>query len=294
MDGDTASLRLAAAPGRHLALHAQAMQQRLKSDDRTAFPYGVYDANYECAQWCDRFAPDGSFTYWQYVSDHERRTSSALQMAVAGPGAHRAAPACPGSRRAAFNLPGRFQDQVFDIAGAGHIDGSLQSPPSAGFLDANTNRDERSTELFVRDALRIGSTWQLWAGLRHTRMQRQSERTSVDSDNSLRATSYPRSATTPWLALPHGSSAPRPCSTRAGARAWKPTWRPTARATATGARAWRCKAGRSKPASNTAPRKSKPPSPSLTSTARRPPTSATAARPTAAARHRRQPEAPGH
>ena len=200
MDGDTASLRLQQRLGDTWQLTAQAMRQRLKSDDRTAFPYGVYDANYECAQWCDRFAPDGSFTYWQYVSDHERRTSSAMQVAVAGQvhmGSFQHALEA-GVLRSAYRA--RFQDQVFDIAGTGHIDGSLQSPPSAGFLDANTNRDERSTELFVRDALRIGSTWQLWAGLRHTRLQRQSERTSVDSDNSLRATSYPRSATTPWLA----------------------------------------------------------------------------------------------
>ena len=60
------------------------MTQRLQSDDRTAFPYGVYDADYECPQWCDRYAPDGSFSYWQYVSDNERRTSDALELSVSG------------------------------------------------------------------------------------------------------------------------------------------------------------------------------------------------------------------
>jgi hypothetical protein len=75
------------------------------------------------------------------------------------------------------------------------------SPPSAGYLDANTNRDERSTEWFARDALQWGEIWQLWAGLRHTRMDRRSERTSADGEGSLRATDYDRSATTPWLAL---------------------------------------------------------------------------------------------
>ena len=200
MDGDTASLRLQQRLGDTWRFTAQAMQQRLKSDDRTAFPYGVYDANYECAQWCDRFAPDGSFTYWQYVSDHERRTSSALQLAVAGQVQTGAVTHALEGGVLSSRYRGRFQDQVFDMAGTGNIDGSLQAPPSAGYPDANTNRDERSTEIFVRDALRIGTDWQLWAGLRHTRMQRQSERTSVDGDNSLRATSYPRSATTPWLA----------------------------------------------------------------------------------------------
>jgi iron complex outermembrane receptor protein len=46
-----------------------------------------------------------------------------------------------------------------------------------------------------------GASWQLWAGLRHTRMDRRSERTSADGEGSLRATDYDRSATTPWLAL---------------------------------------------------------------------------------------------
>jgi len=200
MDGDTASLRLQQRLGEAWQLQVHAMQQRLKSDDRTAFPYGVYDANYECAQWCDRFAPDGSFTYWQYVSDNERRTSSALQVALAGQLQTGAVVHTLATGVLTTRYRGRFQDQVFDIAGTGRIDGSLQAPPSAGTLDANTHRDERSTEIFVRDAMRLGDHGQLWAGLRHTRMQRQSQRTSVDGDNSLRATSYPRNATTPWMA----------------------------------------------------------------------------------------------
>jgi hypothetical protein len=44
----------------------------------------VYDASYDCPQWCDRFAPDGSFTYWEFISDNERRTTGALQLAVQG------------------------------------------------------------------------------------------------------------------------------------------------------------------------------------------------------------------
>lgn len=202
MNGNTTSLRWQQRLGDAWRFTAHAMQQRLKSNDRTAFPYGVYDpATYECSLWCDRFAPDGSFTYWQYVSDNERRNSSALQLAVQGQlqtgTLHHRVEA--GVLRTRYQ--GRFQDQIFDIAGPGRIDGSVQSSPSAGFLDANTNRDERSTEWFARDALQWGDAWQLWAGLRHTRMERSSERTSADSEGSLRATDYDRNATTPWLAL---------------------------------------------------------------------------------------------
>ena len=206
LDGDTASLRLQQRLGEHWRFTAHAMQQRLRSDDRTAFPYGVYDANsYDCPQvpinLCDRYASDGSFTYWQYISDRERRTSSALQLSVAGQIstgtlAHQIETGVLLTR-----YQGRFQDQVFDIAGDGRVDRIVQVPPAAGYLDANTNRDERATEWFARDAMRLGPNWQLWAGLRHTQMDRSSVRTSADSTGSLRATDYDRRATTPWLAL---------------------------------------------------------------------------------------------
>ena len=202
LDGDTASLRWQQRLNADWRLSAHAMQQRLRSDDRTAFPYGVYDATtYDCPQWCDRFAPDGSFTYWQYISDNERRTSTALQLSLAGElrtggVKHKVEAGVLKSR-----YRGIFQDQIFDIAGTGRIDGSLQTPPAPGFPDANTNRDERSTEWFARDALQLGPNWQLWAGLRHTQMDRSSVRTSADSNGSLRATDYDRSATTPWLGL---------------------------------------------------------------------------------------------
>ena len=200
--GSTASLRWQQrlAPDWRLSLHA--LRQQLGSDDRTAFPYGVYDAaTYACPQWCDRFAPDGSFTYWQFVSDGERRRSDALQAQLAG----RLATGAlaheieAGVLRSSYR--GRFGDQLFDIVGTGNIRGTLDTPPASGAPDAGTDRDERSTEWFVRDAMRLGDDWQLWAGLRHTRLERRSIRTRPDADGSLQASAYTRNATTPWLAL---------------------------------------------------------------------------------------------
>jgi len=210
MNGQTASLRWQQRLAQDWLFTAHAMEQRLQSDDRTAFPYGVYDANYECLQWCDRYAPDGSFSYWQYVSNNEHRTSQALEMSVSG----RATTAGVGHQVQAGVLVtryrGRFEDQVFDLAidpsgtgvGLGSIDGTRDTLPSAGYTDANTNRDERSTEWFVRDAMRLSPLWHLWAGLRHTRLQRESARTSPAEDG-LRATRYDQGATLPWVALAH-------------------------------------------------------------------------------------------
>lgn len=203
LQGSVASLRWQRqlpALGEGWRITAQAMTQRLKNDDRTAFPYGVYDANYLCTDYCDRFAPSGGFSYWEYISENERRSNDVLALTLAG--RLQTGPVAHAFETGALVTRYRqtLQDQVFDLAGPGRIDGSLQSPPSSGFLDANTNRDERSTEFFLRDAMRLGPTWQLWAGLRHVRMDRSSVRTSPDGDGSLRPTDYDRSETTPWLA----------------------------------------------------------------------------------------------
>ncbi|HLL11576.1 MAG TPA: TonB-dependent receptor, partial [Rubrivivax sp.] len=203
-DSMTASLRLQQGLGKGWNFVAHALQQRLRTNDRTAFPFGVYDpATYLCSDWCDRYAPDGSFTYWEYISNNERRTSSALQLAINGRWQtaavqHRLEAGVLWSRQR-----GRFEDQVFDIAGTGRIDGSLLTPRSAGFTDANTNRDDDSTEVFFRDAVALGNGWQVWAGMRHTLLQRRAERTSAADADGLRGTHYRRRASTPWLAVAH-------------------------------------------------------------------------------------------
>lgn len=201
MNGDTASVKVTQRLGADWRVTLHGMQQRLKSDDRTAFPYGVYDpVNYDCPTWCDGFAPDGSFTYWEFISNNERRTSTSLQAMVAGrinTGRieHQLEAGVLSSRYKA-----RFEDQIFDIAGTGNIFGTLTTNPSAGVTDANTDRDERSTEWFLRDAMSWGDHGQLWIGLRHSRLDRAAQRTSLDSNNSLRATDYSQQTTTPWLA----------------------------------------------------------------------------------------------
>jgi len=202
MNGDTASLKWQQRLHADWRLTLHAMQQRLKNDDRTAFPYGVYDPNtYDCPNWCDRYAPDGSFTYWEFISNNERRTSTALQAQLSGRISTGAVEHQVETGVLSTRYKARFEDQVFDIAGTGNIVGTLTTPPSAGFTDANTNRDERSAEFFLRDAMKLDERWQLWAGLRHTRMDRAAQRTSADGNGSLRATDFSRQATTPWLAV---------------------------------------------------------------------------------------------
>jgi iron complex outermembrane receptor protein len=201
LNGNTASLRLQQRLGDDWRVHAHAMAQRLKSDDRTAFPYGNYTDpdNFVCNP-CDRFAPDGSFTYWQYVSDNERRNSDALDLGSSGRLRSGGVEQTLEAGVLLTRYRGRFQDQVFDIAGTGKIDGSLVTPPSNGVPAANTDRSERSTEFYLRDALRFGNRWSLWLGLRHTLLRRESVLTRADDAGSLEETRYSQSVNIPWLA----------------------------------------------------------------------------------------------
>ena len=90
----------------------------------------------------------------------------------------------------------RFQQQAYNYVGTGNVEGTLFTPADPSLTDENTSRDERSTELYARDAVAITERLTAWLGMRHTRLDRESIRT-----DGSRATSYAQSFTTPWLAL---------------------------------------------------------------------------------------------
>jgi len=194
--GSTGSLRYTQAVNPDLNLVAHVMRQSLRTDDRIAFPFGLFDpATYDCAP-CDRYSSDGRFSLWDFRSEGERRTSDAADLSANGKAQlgglqHRYNVGLLQTRQVA-----RFNLQAYNLVGEGNINGGTTVPADPTLSDQNTNRTERSTELHLQDAVDLGAQWQLWAGLRHTRLQRDSVRT-----DGSRPTSYPQSFTTPWLAL---------------------------------------------------------------------------------------------
>jgi iron complex outermembrane receptor protein len=200
MDGNTASLRLTHRLNTQWKLSAHAMTQRLRTDDRLAFPFGCSaEGNY------DRYCSDGTFDLYDYRSENERRRSDAVELAAHGDVRlgnmrHRVS---TGVLR--HEVRNRFQDQAFNLSlrypgevlptGIGNVNGSLLAYPDATLTAPNTNRNERSTELFVRDAVSLTERLTAWGGLRHTRLNRS----SVQTDGT-EATGYARDVTTPWLA----------------------------------------------------------------------------------------------
>jgi iron complex outermembrane recepter protein len=190
-EGSTGSLRLTQALPGDIELVAHLMQQRLHTDDRIAFPYGC-----DAEGVYDRYCSDGSFDFYDYRSEGERRDTGAFDLALAGSQRigglrHHWSAGVLATRHEA-----RFNRQAYNYVGTGFIDGSARVPADPALTDENTQRDERSLEWRVQDRIELAPAWQLWTGLRHT----QIERASVRTDGS-RPTDTSQRFTTPWLAL---------------------------------------------------------------------------------------------
>lgn len=190
-EGTTGSLRYTQPLGDDLQASAHLMQQRLVTQDRIAFPYGCSaEGNF------DRYCSDGSFDFYDFRSENEERRTTAADIALQGRHVlagmqHRWSVGVLATR-----FDARFQRQAFNYVGTGTVDGSAIVPPGPTLTDENTNRDERSTELRLQDVATLAPGIELWAGARHSRI----ERGAVRTDGS-RPTDYAQTFTTPWLAL---------------------------------------------------------------------------------------------
>ena len=180
-DANTASLRLTQALAGSWRARVHAMTQRLRTDDRIAFPFGCgAEGNF------DRYCSDGTFDLYDFRSEGERRRTDAIDGALEG---H----ADTGGLRhqltlgvLATRVKANFPPQTFNYAGPGNIEGTSVTPPAVLPTYDIDGRDERSRELYLRDRIDLARDWQLWAGLRHTRLERDGVRQSFN---------------TPWLAL---------------------------------------------------------------------------------------------
>jgi len=163
-----------------------------------AFAFG---GNADCVP-CNSFAADGTFALYDFRSDDERRQTRDLDVSVdgrftTGPLRHAAT---AGVLESTFSA--RFNDEAYNFVGIGSSDGQTIIPVSQDDptpTTPNTNRTERSTEVYLRDAIELGGDWSAWAGLRHTRLHRQTAPTATGDAST--ATDYRQSFTTPWLAL---------------------------------------------------------------------------------------------
>jgi iron complex outermembrane receptor protein len=179
-DGTTASIRWTEALAGDWTLVAHALSQKLRTDDRIAFPFGCSAENRY-----DRYCSDGSFDLYDYRSENERRDTFAGAIHVDGSAqwAGMRHQLSTGVTWTDFRL--QPNTQAYNWAGTGNIDGSVQADAAPTPTYSTDGRHERSTELHLRDHVELSSGTGVWVGVRHTRLER----------------GYDQSFTTPWVAL---------------------------------------------------------------------------------------------
>ena len=198
-DATTTSLRVTQKLNNDWRLVVHGLAQRLRTDDRVAFPFGCGSdsAGPGGTTYFDRFCANGNFDLYDFRSENEHRDSSTLDVSLHGNAATGALAHAMTAGVQRTVVRNRFQQSAFNFAGTGNVEGTLVVPPAPDLTTPNTNRDERSTELALRDAVAFGNSGAtLWLGARHTQLSRS----ATPTDGSP-GTSFDQSFTTPFVAL---------------------------------------------------------------------------------------------
>ena len=198
-DGHTASIRVEQQLNADWKAEAHLGAQRLKNDDRVAYPFGCTgtDGTY----WASSYCPNGNFDLYDFRSNNERRNTTALDLSLSGKFETGSVQHTLTTGALFTRFTARFGGEAYNYVGTGNIDGSLVTPADPSTFDGNTNRDERSSELYLRDAISLTRDLQAFAGLRHTKLHRESAGTDGSDP-----TNYSQSFTTPWLGVSYALS----------------------------------------------------------------------------------------
>ena len=167
-DATTGSLRWQQRLGEQWRFTAQAARQKLRTDDRVAFPFGCTDPNPapNGTYYADRYCPNGNFDLYDYRSENERRRTDALDFALngkldAGGTKHDLTVGVLRSKATVTQQP-----QAFNYAGTGNVQGTRGH---AG--GSRCTRPDRPTATSARPSSTCAtpSPWasapDLWVGL---------------------------------------------------------------------------------------------------------------------------------
>ncbi len=198
-DATTASLRVTQQLGENWRVVVHGLVQRLRTDDRIAFPFGCTDPNPppDGTYYADRYCPNGTFDLYDFRSENERRRSSTLDVSLHGSATTGSLVHELGFGAQRTVVRNTFQDQIFNFAGTGNVDGTLVTPAAVSPTSPQTDRGEHSNELSLRDAIAFGQGTTAWLGARHTRLSRSTSPTSGTEP----PTSFGQSFTTPFAAI---------------------------------------------------------------------------------------------
>lgn len=187
------SLRLSQQlDGWHWRLRWQ--RQHIATDDRLPFPDGCSSGPvYVYPGFCG----NGDFDLYDFRTEGERRVMDVVDAGI-GTTLH------TGAIRHDLSVgitQNRYRErpadgQAYNFVGVGNMFDPVVLPADPALTVTNTDSNSRSREIHVHDAMRLTDRLSLWAGLRHTRLERTSIRTDGTEPVALE-----QSFTTPWAAL---------------------------------------------------------------------------------------------
>ncbi len=192
LEGLTGSVKFEQAINSNWRWLAQAGTQTLKSQDRVAFPFGCTDGdNYYANTYC----PNGNFDLYDFRSDNENRSTTSAKLEVKGQIDTQFVKINPTLGILVNRVKDRFDMQAYNYSGVGNLNNLAALPADATLTGENTNRDERSTELYVNQSHQWTENFSTWAGVRFTRLSRHGVRT-----DGSRETDYSQNLNTGFVA----------------------------------------------------------------------------------------------
>jgi iron complex outermembrane recepter protein len=191
-DGLTGTLRLKHQLDNGWMWHTQYGMQQLRADDRLTYASS-------CATGpTDRFCANGDFQIHDYRSENERRNGEALQTDVRGQlvlgGLDHTFKLGLMRQRQTKRMPYAAADTLLGSTNVSN--GGLTGLAGNTQYWPNTNNSDYNTEVSLNDRVQLTERTDLWLGLRHTQLKRQSIQT--DGLGEVRDV---RGVNTPWLAL---------------------------------------------------------------------------------------------
>ena len=194
LEGLTGTVKFEQAINTQWRWSAQAGSQNLKSQDRVAFPFGCTDAN-GIDYSADRYCPNGDYDLFDFRSDNESRKTTSAKLELKGQMDTKFVKINPIFGLLVNKVKDRSEMQAYNFSGTGNLNSFAALPADASLTGENTNRDERSTELYFNSSHNWTTDFTTWSGVRYTRLNRSSVRT-----NGTRATDYDQDLTTRFVA----------------------------------------------------------------------------------------------
>jgi iron complex outermembrane receptor protein len=186
----TATLRYSQPISEKLNGSVMVGMQSLVNDDRLAYPYGcTKDGNY------DRYCSDGTFDFYDYRSENEKRDTTAVRAALDGHFATTSLNHTWNVGVMGWKTRERYQKQAYNYVGEGNVEGTASVPGNGALNDESTDRDADNLQVFASEAIKWSKST-LWMGVSWNGINRSSVRT-----DGSRATDYYQSFVLPWAAL---------------------------------------------------------------------------------------------